>query len=270
MLRYLSPVGGGLAAASLAALGAYFVAAVTSGHPQPWWPYVLLFGLIALGALLYLIGQRHPRTGASGSTTADTATGKDDTPTATTTRPAPVADGIPAPAEAPSHPTGMADESGRRILTIVLACAVLAAAGVVTFELARSSPTYQGGGVWVHPAAPVAEWGDGPMVIEVEVTNISQVEHITFTGTWPGVGWEILPGCAETVAPPYPAGDIYRCTFDPRAAGVSALTNMTLSFDVYGTPANAPPFNLSPNGAHQVSWGWRCIYNPPTSTCLGW
>jgi hypothetical protein len=112
--------------------------------------------------------------------------------------------------------------------------------------------------------------GDGPMVIEVQVTNISQVEHIDFTGTWPGVGWEVLSGCAESVAPPYPAGDIYRCMFDPQAAGVPALTNMTFSFDVYGTPANAPPFNLSPNGAHQVSWGWRCIYNPPTSTCLGW
>ena len=272
MLRYLSPVGGGLAAASLAAVGAYFVAAVTAGHPQPWWPYVLLFGLIALGGLLYLIGQRHPRTGASGSTTADTAAVKDDTPAAATTRPAPAAaeDGIPATTEAPGHPAGMADESGRRILMIALACAVLAAAGVVSFALSRSSPTYQGGGVWVHPSAPVAEWGDGPMVIEVQVTNISQVEHIDFTGTWPGVGWEILLGCAESVAPPYPAGDIYRCMFDPQAAGVPALTNMTFSFDVYGTPANAPPFNLSPNGAHQVSWGWRCIYNPPTSTCLGW
>jgi hypothetical protein len=92
---------------SLATAGAYFVAAVTSGHPQPWWPYVLLFGLIALGALLWLIGQRHPRTGASASTTANDATGKDDTPAATTTRPAPAAakDGIPATAEAPSHPT---------------------------------------------------------------------------------------------------------------------------------------------------------------------
>ena len=34
----------------------------------------------------------------------------------------------------------------RRILTITLACAILAAAGVVSFELARSSPPYQGGG----------------------------------------------------------------------------------------------------------------------------
>jgi len=179
--------------------------------------------------LLYLIGQRHPRTGASGSTTADTAAVKDDTPAAATTRPAPAAaeDGIPATAEAPGHPAGMADESGRRILMIALACAVLAAAGVVSFALSRSSPTYQGGGVWVHPSAPVAEWGDGPMVIEVQVTNISQVEHIDFTGTWPGVGWEVLSGCAESVAPPYPAGDIYRCMFDPQAAGVPALTNMT-------------------------------------------
>ena len=111
------------------------------------------------------------------------------------------------------------------------------AAGVVSYVLARSSPAYQGGGVWVHPGAPVAEWGDGPMVLEVQVMNISRVEHINFTGTWSGVGWEILPGCTETVAPPYPAGDIYRCMFDPQAAGVPALTDMTLSFDVYGTAA---------------------------------
>jgi hypothetical protein len=108
------------------------------------------------------------------------------------------------------------------------------------------------------------------MDIEVQVTNISQVEHINFTADLPGVGWEILPGCAETVAPPYPAGDIYQCMFNPQTAGVPALTNMTLSFDVYGTTANAPPDNLSPNGEHQVSWGWGCIYNPPTSTCGGW
>jgi len=158
----------------------------------------------------------------------------------------------------------------RRVLAIALACAILAIAGVAAFVLARSPPAYQGGGIWVHPAAPVAEWGDGPMVIEVKVTNISKVEHINFTGTWPGAGWEILPGCAETVAPPYPTGDVYQCKFDPQAAGVPALTNMTLSFDVYGTPANAPPFNLSPNGAHQVSWGRKCIYNPPASTCGGW
>jgi hypothetical protein len=184
VLRYLSPVGSALAAASLATAGGYFVAAVTSGHPQPWWPYVLLFGAMALGGLLYLIGQRHPRTGASGSTTAANATGKHDTPAATATRPAPATaeDGIPATAKTPSHPTGMADESGRRtgepgtpsagasrppgpavvltagqrgqsgpgpgsdrarrILMITLACATLASAAVVSSVLARSPTTY--------------------------------------------------------------------------------------------------------------------------------
>jgi surface antigen len=29
---------------------------------------------------------------------------------------------------------------------------------------------------------------------------------------------------------------------------------MSISFDVYGTPANSPPYNLSPNGVHEVSW----------------
>ena len=62
MLRHLRPVGGGLAAASLATVGAYFVAAVTSSSPQPWWPYLLLSGLTALGGLSYLIGQRDSRT----------------------------------------------------------------------------------------------------------------------------------------------------------------------------------------------------------------
>jgi hypothetical protein len=190
-------------------------------------------------------------------------------PTAGPGRPPGPPDVLTAGQHSRSGPGPSSDEA-RRILMIALACAIVAAAGVVSFVLARSSPAYQSGGIWVHPAAAVAKWGDGPMVLEVQVTNISQVEHINFTGTWPGAGWEILPGCTETVAPPYPAGDIYRCMFDPQTAGVPTLTNMTLSFDVYGTPANAPPFNLSPNGAHQVSWGWKCVYNPPTSTCPGW
>jgi hypothetical protein len=86
VLRYLRPVGGGLAAASLATVGAYFVAAVTSGHTQPWWPYVLLFGLTALGGLLYLIGQRGSRTDASGTTASHALTGEDDTRAETAAR----------------------------------------------------------------------------------------------------------------------------------------------------------------------------------------
>lgn len=57
MLRYLRPAGGGLAAASLATAGAYFVAAITAGHPLPWWPYILLLGLAALGGIGYVAGQ---------------------------------------------------------------------------------------------------------------------------------------------------------------------------------------------------------------------
>lgn len=57
MLRYLRPAGGGLAAASLATAGAYFVAAITTGHAAPWWPYLLLLGLAMLGGIGYVAGQ---------------------------------------------------------------------------------------------------------------------------------------------------------------------------------------------------------------------
>ena len=57
MLRYLRPAGGGLAAVAVTTAGAYFVAAITGGHPAPWWPYVLLFGLALLGGVGYIVGQ---------------------------------------------------------------------------------------------------------------------------------------------------------------------------------------------------------------------
>jgi hypothetical protein len=57
MLRYLRPAGGGLAAVSFATAGAYFVAAITAGHPLPWWPYVLLLGMAVLGGIGYVAGQ---------------------------------------------------------------------------------------------------------------------------------------------------------------------------------------------------------------------
>lgn len=60
MLRYMRPAGGGLAAVSLATAGAYFVAVITAGHPLPWWPYVLLLGLAALGGLGYVAGPPDP------------------------------------------------------------------------------------------------------------------------------------------------------------------------------------------------------------------
>ena len=72
MLRYLRPAGGGLAAVSLATAGAYFVAMITAGHPLPWWPYVLLLGLAALGGIGYLAGQ--PDSDPRQRATAPTAT----------------------------------------------------------------------------------------------------------------------------------------------------------------------------------------------------
>jgi hypothetical protein len=133
-------------------------------------------------------------------------------------------------------------------------------------QAAPNPPGYTGGGVWIHPAAPTAEWGFGPMTIMVKVTNPSVVNHINFTATWPGSNWHFL--CHDV---PVSSGkSTYTCTFNPQAAGVPALTNMTLSFDVYGTSKDQLPYNLAPNGVHYVSWGWGCIYNPPTSTCGGW
>jgi hypothetical protein len=71
MLRYLRRAGGALAAVSLATAGAYFVAVMTDGHPTPWWPFALLFGLAAAGVLGYLVGQSdpEPRVMAEGAAT---------------------------------------------------------------------------------------------------------------------------------------------------------------------------------------------------------
>jgi hypothetical protein len=87
VLRTLRPVGGGLAAASLATIGAYFVAAVTSSHSQPWWPYVLLLGLMILGCLLYVVGQPGTRAPATGSAPSDAAATRGDTSAETVKRP---------------------------------------------------------------------------------------------------------------------------------------------------------------------------------------
>jgi len=57
MLRCLRAAGGGLAAVALATAGTYFVAETTAGRSTPWWPYILLFGLAALGCLGYLLGN---------------------------------------------------------------------------------------------------------------------------------------------------------------------------------------------------------------------
>ena len=77
MLRYLRPAGGGLAAVSLATAGAYFVAVITADHPLPWWLYILLLGLAALGGIGYVTGQ--PDSEPLESATAPTPPG----PTAT-------------------------------------------------------------------------------------------------------------------------------------------------------------------------------------------
>jgi hypothetical protein len=155
----------------------------------------------------------------------------------------------------------------RFFVCMVILVASTAGAGAVsaTAQAAPNPPGWPGGGVWVHPAAPVAEWGFEPMVIAVQVRNSAWVNHIDVTGTWPGSGWHVL--CSGPVQPDDRI--TYTCTFDPQAAGVPPLTEMSLSFDVYGT-GTPPPSNLSPNGVHKVSWGWGCIYTPPTGGCNGW
>ncbi len=168
----------------------------------------------------------------------------------------------------------------RKLIVIagVILAALAAGMGAVpmTAQAAPNPPGYQGGGVWVHPAAPLAEWGDDvPMPITVNVTDPSVVSYVNFTASWPGSnGWHIL--CTDPVNFS-PSTTTVTCDFNPQAPSapalpsglppVPALTNMTLSFDVYGQPGY---YNKSPNGEHQVSWGWACIYNPPTSTCGGW
>lgn len=172
---------------------------------------------------------------------------------------------------------------------VVIAGAVLAAvtAGIgavpVTAEASPNPPGYTGGGVWVHPAAPNAQWGvNGPMDIVAKVTNqaTAPVGEIVFTGTWPELNgnWEILTEngnqpCAFQV---YPSGPTtFTCNFDPSAAGIQQISdNITLSFDVYETyqpdPKNlGPPMNQSPNGEHVVTWGWVCITGPGGG-CNGW
>jgi hypothetical protein len=99
MLRYLRPAGRGLAAASLATAGAYFVAAVTVDHPLPWWPYVLLLGLAVLGGIGYVAGQPDfdPREAVTAATTpAPQPTDDTGTDEYFVTEPA----GVPSTAEA--------------------------------------------------------------------------------------------------------------------------------------------------------------------------
>lgn len=78
MLKYQRPAGGGLAAVSLATAGAYFVAETTAGHPTPWWPYIPLLGLAALGALAYTFGETRTETDAAETTAPDASPGEDE------------------------------------------------------------------------------------------------------------------------------------------------------------------------------------------------
>jgi hypothetical protein len=136
-------------------------------------------------------------------------------------------------------------------------------------QAAPEPPSYGGGGVWVHPATPTAQWGFGPMIIDVQARNSTQIDHINFTASVPGQGWRTICVAAVNHASGNPT---YSCSWDPQAAGVPAATNFDLSFDVYGNPPpDGSPRNLAPNGKHQVSWGWGCIWNPGSGgTCNGW
>ena len=64
-------------AVSLATARGYFVAMITADHPLPWWPYVLLFGLAALGGIGYVAGypdsDHRDRAAAPAATAPDPA-----------------------------------------------------------------------------------------------------------------------------------------------------------------------------------------------------
>jgi hypothetical protein len=77
--KYLRPARGGLALTSLGTLGVYFVTVITGDHPQPWWPYLLLFGVMVFGGLLYHVGQRDARASAPAPVEAEARTGETST-----------------------------------------------------------------------------------------------------------------------------------------------------------------------------------------------
>jgi hypothetical protein len=67
ILSSLSPAGSGLTAVAVTTAGAYFVAAVSVGHPLPWWPYILFSGLALLGSAGYVIRQQESNREVSAS-----------------------------------------------------------------------------------------------------------------------------------------------------------------------------------------------------------
>jgi hypothetical protein len=57
MNRYLATAGKGLAGAGLTGVVLYLVSTATD-HQRPFWPYWILFAMVAAGLLLYLLGER--------------------------------------------------------------------------------------------------------------------------------------------------------------------------------------------------------------------
>jgi hypothetical protein len=81
------------------------VAVTTAGHPSPWWPYILLFGLALLGGIGYVAWQPDSKPGESAEVAADTAPQAPDAAEAAEyfiTEPAV----LPSAGEAHEHPPG--------------------------------------------------------------------------------------------------------------------------------------------------------------------
>jgi len=188
--------------------------------------------------------------------------------------PAAAEDSIPATAEAPSHPTGTAGESGgaqsarrpqRRLFVIALACAILAAAGVVSFVLARSlgSPRSPGSPSHSHVATtpgsptrtettPTVTAPDPPGSVTAAATSQYTVQVTWADAKTDFTGFNIDNGCPVGYSGCRPGASLTQTTGPVESA----------TFRV--TPGSYQCFRVQAfNGAGASSWsGYGCTSTP--------
>lgn len=135
---------------------------------------------------------------------------------------------------------------------------------------AASAASAPAGGVWVNPPSNNFQVGvDGVMILEARAySHVSgqPVHHVNFTATWRGAGWQTV----TTQYQPWHE-DRYAYKWNMKAAGVPALTPVTISFDVYliENQADRSMRNQSPHGKRTVQWGFACVHDPITGGCNG-